>query len=90
MAEIKGANTRPAPIPMRIDATNIKPDAETDKCRSTNDPCTLIVFFIHFNLVPFSPFAIIISNTYILRITQLWPFFRYAKISQNNSSNHHI
>ena len=26
MAAIKGAITRPAPIPMRIDATNIKPD----------------------------------------------------------------
>ena len=26
MAEIKGANTRPAPIPMRIHATNIRTD----------------------------------------------------------------
>ena len=26
MAEIKGANTRPAPIPITIDATNIRAD----------------------------------------------------------------
>jgi len=76
MAEIKGANTRPAPIPMRIDATNIRTDVlrnmnPTPRPISVVPPMThaLLSSFMHFNLVSFSLFTIIISNTDTLRIT---------------------
>ena len=46
MAEIKGANTRPAPIPIRIDATNIRADVLRNM-NPTPRPISVVPPIIH-------------------------------------------